>query len=55
MARRRGGAVFVLEQAVQQGSEKAAVFPVPVWAAPITSCPVITTGMASAWIGVMDS
>ena len=34
------------------GSEKLAVLPVPVWAAPITSCPFRTTGMAWAWIGV---
>jgi NAD(P)-dependent dehydrogenase (short-subunit alcohol dehydrogenase family) len=37
------------------GNENAAVLPVPVWAAPITSWPVSTTGMAWAWMGVMDS
>ncbi len=37
------------------GSENAAVLPVPVWAAPMTSLPVRTTGMACAWMGVMDS
>ncbi len=30
------------------GSEKAAVLPVPVWAAPITSRPASTIGMALA-------
>jgi hypothetical protein len=34
------------------GSEKLAVLPVPVWAAPMTSRPCSTTGMAWAWIGV---
>ena len=38
-----------------RGSEKAAVLPVPVWAAPITSLPVRTTGIACAWMGVIDS
>ena len=32
------------------GSPKAAVFPVPVWAWPIISCPFKATGIASAWI-----
>jgi hypothetical protein len=36
------------------GSVKAAVLPVPVWAAPITSRPASTMGMALAWIGVID-
>src|SRR5690606_23421008 len=31
--------------------EKAAVLPVPVWAAPMTSRPASTTGMALAWMG----
>ena len=44
-----------LSSRCSKGSEKAAVLPVPVWAAPITSWPVNTTGMAWAWIGVMDS
>ncbi len=35
------------------GSEKAAVLPVPVCAAPITSRPASTIGIALAWIGVM--
>ena len=35
------------------GMEKAAVLPVPVCAAPITSRPASTTGMALAWMGVM--
>jgi hypothetical protein len=34
------------------GSEKLAVLPVPVCAAPITSRPASTTGIACAWIGV---
>ncbi|SIT40551.1 hypothetical protein BN2476_240223 [Paraburkholderia piptadeniae] len=34
------------------GSEKPAVLPVPVCAAPITSRPSSTTGIALAWIGV---
>ena len=34
------------------GSVNAAVFPVPVWAAPITSRPSKTIGMAFAWMGV---
>jgi hypothetical protein len=34
------------------GSTKAAVFPVPVWAAASTSMPERTAGMACAWIGV---
>ncbi|CAB5283835.1 hypothetical protein IST453_00804 [Burkholderia multivorans] len=34
------------------GSEKLAVLPVPVCAAPMTSRPASTTGMACAWIGV---
>src|SRR3989344_326069 len=33
--------------------EKAAVLPVPVWAAPMTSRPASTRGMALAWIGVI--
>ena len=36
------------------GSVKAAVLPVPVCAAPITSRPCSTIGMALAWIGVID-
>ena len=35
------------------GSEKAAVLPVPVCAAPMTSRPASTTGIAFAWIGVI--
>ena len=35
------------------GSVKAAVLPVPVCAAPITSRPASTTGMALAWMGVI--
>ena len=38
-----------------KGRAKAAVLPVPVCAAPITSRPCSTTGMACAWIGVMRS
>ena len=34
------------------GSEKPAVLPVPVWAAPMTSRPCSTSGIALAWIGV---
>ena len=34
------------------GKTKAAVLPVPVWAAPITSRPCSTWGIACAWIGV---
>jgi hypothetical protein len=37
------------------GSENAAVLPVPVCAAPIMSRPARTSGMALAWIGVIDS
>ena len=37
------------------GMENAAVLPVPVWAAPITSRPSSTSGMALAWIGVIDA
>ena len=44
-----------LSRRCSKGNENAAVLPVPVWAAPITSWPVNTTGMAWAWIGVMDS
>jgi hypothetical protein len=44
-----------LSRRCSSGSENAAVLPVPVWAAPITSLPVSTTGMALAWMGVMDS
>ena len=35
------------------GSVKAAVLPVPVWAAPITSRPDRTMGIALAWMGVI--
>ena len=35
------------------GSAKAAVLPVPVCAAPITSRPSSTIGIALAWIGVI--
>jgi hypothetical protein len=35
------------------GSENAAVLPVPVWAAPMTSRPSRTIGIAFAWIGVI--
>ncbi len=34
------------------GSTKAAVLPVPVWAAARTSRPASTSGMAAAWTGV---
>ena len=34
------------------GSANPAVLPVPVWAAPITSPPLITIGIALDWIGV---
>ena len=34
------------------GSEKPAVLPVPVCAAPMTSRPAVTTGMAATWMGV---
>ena len=34
------------------GRPKAAVLPVPVWAAPSTSWPARTSGIACAWIGV---
>ena len=44
-----------LSMRCKSGSENAAVLPVPVWAAPITSRPVSTTGMACAWMGVMVS
>ena len=44
-----------LSRRCSNGNEKAAVLPVPVWAAPMTSWPVSTTGMACAWIGVMVS
>jgi hypothetical protein len=43
----RGG----LEQ-LQQGSTKAAVLPVPVWAPASRSRPLSTGGIAAAWIGV---
>jgi len=33
------------------GMAKAAVLPEPVWDCPTMSRPVISTGMASAWIG----
>ena len=35
------------------GSEKAAVLPVPVCAAPMMSRPARTSGIALAWIGVI--
>jgi hypothetical protein len=38
--------------ALMIGNAKPAVLPVPVWAAPMTSRPAITTGIACAWIGV---
>ena len=44
-----------LSRRCSNGSENAAVLPVPVCAAPITSLPVSTTGMACAWMGVMFS
>jgi len=47
-------ALACLSRRCSSGKEKAAVLPVPVWAAPITSRPCRTTGMACAWIGVMD-
>src|SRR5262245_9411342 len=34
------------------GSENAAVFPVPVWALPMTSRPSRMSGIARSWIGV---
>jgi hypothetical protein len=37
------------------GRVKAAVLPVPVCAAPITSRPASTIGIALAWIGVIDA
>ena len=42
-----------LSMRCSSGSEKAAVLPVPVWAAPITSRPARTIGIALAWIGVI--
>jgi hypothetical protein len=37
------------------GSENAAVLPVPVCAAPMTSRPASTIGIALAWMGVMKA
>ena len=37
----------------RSGSENAAVLPVPVCAAPMTSRPARTIGIAFAWIGVI--
>ena len=34
------------------GKTKAAVFPVPVWAMAMRSCPCMTLGMAAVWTGV---
>src|SRR5690606_37380772 len=51
----RAGEALVLANAIRRcrmGSVKAAVLPVPVWAAPMTSRPSMTTGMAWLWIGV---
>src|SRR5690606_37427125 len=51
----RAGDALVLANAIRRcniGSVKAAVLPVPVWAAPMTSRPSKTTGMAWLWIGV---
>ena len=40
---------------IKRGIPKEAVFPVPVCAWPITSTPLITTGIACDWIGVASS
>ena len=48
-------AVSCFSRRCSSGSEKAAVLPVPVCAAPMTSWPASTTGMACAWMGVMFS
>src|SRR5512133_3190120 len=50
-ARGPGGAVRA-ESLSMMGSRNAAVFPVPVAAAPITSLPASPGGMAWAWMGV---
>ncbi len=53
VAGRRGAGVLAWRSIrCSSGSEKAAVLPVPVWAAPITSWPLRTIGIALAWIGV---
>ena len=51
---RAGEALWLADgmSALMMGSAKPAVFPVPVWAAAITSWPAMTTGMALAWMGV---
>jgi hypothetical protein len=49
--RGRGGLFSCLRSRCSRGSENAAVLPVPVWAAPITSLPVRTTGIACSWMG----
>jgi hypothetical protein len=47
---RGGGAVRAIRS--RAGSTNAAVLPVPVCAAPMTSRPPISAGIACAWIGV---
>src|SRR5690606_42001973 len=50
----RAGEALVVACAIRRfriGKEKAAVLPVPVWAAPMTSRPASTTGIAPARIG----
>ena len=41
-----------LSSLVSIGSTKPAVLPVPVWAMPSTSWPVMATGTACTWMGV---
>ncbi len=51
----RAGDMLVLAWEMSRcriGKAKPAVLPVPVWAAPITSLPFKTMGMALDWIGV---
>ena len=49
---RPGAAVRLATSRSIDGSMKAAVLPVPVWAMPSRSRPVKTVGIACAWIGV---
>ena len=46
-----GASPSMVYRRLSTGSEKAAVLPVPVMAWPMRSLPVVTTGMAAAWMG----
>jgi len=50
--RRRHAGTRLRQQTLDDGQRESGVLPVPVCAAPITSLPCMTSGIALLWIGV---